>query len=337
MATPITFPVYSETSGAPLPGALGDFTVQAWDAVTGTARPPPAVSEIGAGIYQLAPTDPDEAAGVAVLVSTNHDPPHWLLPVCLPTKENQFIGLLVVDPIDDALWTGAGPALTSWSGSVAPTPVQFGPGVWVIQPTALDIDEDAFGLISYAAGSAGVVIAVGVEHIVTPAPPPPPDAPGLPLPPPPPSITLGDIRIELDEWLRGDAMLVGNDLETDAGLETAMFLSLLLDRYDGEDEDPTRRRGWWADGLETDGDRIGSRLWRAEVAGKLTADVPDQLRAWTREALQWLLDDGVARQLDITPTLTQHGYTLAVDVYRPARNDPARFRFGSAWAAQEAR
>lgn len=166
-----------------------------------------------------------------------------------------------------------------------------------------------------------------------------PEPPQSPLPLPSPSITasLGDIRLTLDAWTRGDALLVGGDLETDEGLETAMFLSLFLDRYADELEDPTERRGWWADGIDGTDDRIGSRLWLAERYGKVTAELPDQLRTWTREALQWVLDDGIARRVDITPTLTDDGYSLAVDVFRPNKTDPTRFRYARTWDAQEAR
>lgn len=338
MADAIPFLVYDDATGAPLVGGVGGFVVSAWDAWLGTTRAAPTVFEVAGG-YELHPSDADETAGTVTLVDAGpgHSPRYQVFTAFKRDNSNQFIALLFTDNAG-ALWTTNGHTL-SWSGTTAPSVVQISAGVFVVLPTAADIAVDASGFVVAEVGALPERYAVGcVPYGEAPAPPPPPEPPpGLPLPSPSLTSSLGDIRLQLDEWLRGDALLVGNDLDTDEGLETAMFISLFLDRYDDTSEDPTQRRGWWADGLETAEDRIGSRLWLAEVAGKLTADLPDKLRTWTREALQWLLDDGVARSLDITPALTRQGYELAVDVYRPAKNDPSRFRFSRVWAAQEAR
>lgn len=338
MATPISFNLVSKLTGLPLAGALGGFTVQAWDAFTAAVRPAPPVVEIGGGVYQVQPTDLDEAAGIAVLVTTGEEPSHWLFAVYRPDRTNQFIPLLFLDALSGARWAGADPARTIWTGDPATYPVKLADGVWVIRPSAQDLLDDAIGKITGATGAEPSEYLVGVKHLLEASPEPPPlPPPGLPLPSPAGGAPLGDLRLTLDEWLRADATLLATDLETDEGLETALFISLFVDRYDETTEDPTQRRGWWADGIDGTEDRIGSRLWRAEVSGKLTADLPDKLRTWTREALQWLLDDGVARELLITPTLTAQGYTLEIDVYRPSQTDPSRFRYSRTWAAQETR
>lgn len=338
MATPIAFNVVSKATGLPVTGALGGFTVQAWDAFSGASRPAPAVVEVGGGIYQVLPTPLEEAAGVAVLITTGEEPSHWLLAVHEADRSNQFIPLLFLDAATGALWAGAGPTQVLWTGDPATAPVGLAAGVWVIRPSALDLDEDAVGLLAAAPGAAPTEYLVGVRHVLGAPPPPDPlPPPGLPLPPPADDDILGDIRLALDEWLRGDAVLAQGDLETDAGLETAIYLSLFLDRYDDTDDDPTQRRGWWADGITGTLDRIGSRLWLAETAGKLTPDLPDKLRTWTREALGWLVEDGVARDLEVTAALTARGYTLEILVYRPSQHDPSRFRFARTWAAQETR
>lgn len=338
MATPIPFNLVSKLTGLPLAGALGGLTLEAWDAFTGGVRAPPAVVEIGAGDYEVQPSDLDEAAGVVLLVTTGEEPSHWLFAIYKSDRSNQFIPLLFLDGVTGARWVGAAPTRTIWTGDPATSPVNLAAGVWVIRPSALDLSEDAIGVITAAAGAVPPEYYVGVRHVLEAVPEPAPlPPPGLPLSTLALAASLGDVRLTLDDWLRGDATLVANDLETDEGLETALFLSLFVDRYDETTEDPTQRRGWWADGIDGTDDRSGSRLWLAEVAGKLTADLPDKLRTWTREATQWLLDDGVARELDITTTLTAQGYTLAVDVYRPEKTDPSRFRFSRVWAAQEKR
>lgn len=138
-----------------------------------------------------------------------------------------------------------------------------------------------------------------------------------------------------------DLSITANDLTADEGLETAVFLSLFLDRRaepgdvlpDGE----TDRRGWWADALPVvAGDRVGSRLWLL-ARSKQTADVLDRAREYALEALRWLTDDRVASKVDVSAEfLPGGGLTLEIVIHRPA-GDPARFRFGRAWDAQEAR
>lgn len=143
-----------------------------------------------------------------------------------------------------------------------------------------------------------------------------------------------------------DFVVSGNDLETDDGLETAVFLSLFLDRRaEDSDELPagqTDRRGWWADEFSTvEGDRIGSRLWLL-ARSKDVASVLPLAKQYAEEALQWLIDDLVAESL--TATVTREVITgrdsallMTIDIARPGKDKPTRFRWNYAWAAQQAR
>lgn len=91
---------------------------------------------------------------------------------------------------------------------------------------------------------------------------------------------------------RFDIALDGPDLATDDGLKTAVILSLHLDaRADGE-------RGWWADALDTETPDTGSLLWQLERT-KTTQATLNTAHDTALEALQWLIDDGIARQLQI--------------------------------------
>lgn len=138
-----------------------------------------------------------------------------------------------------------------------------------------------------------------------------------------------------------DLSIAANDLAGDDGLETAIFLSLFLDRRaepgDVLPEGEADRRGWWGDAVPVvAGDRVGSRLWLL-ARSKGTADVLDRAREYALEALAWLTEDRVASSVDVEAEfLPQGGLGLAVTIRRP-NMDPARFRFGRAWAAQEAR
>lgn len=61
----------------------------------------------------------------------------------------------------------------------------------------------------------------------------------------------------------------------------------------------TDRYGWWGDTYPpVANDRIGSRLWLLSRE-KLTASVQVAAREYAEEALQWLLDDGVAESVTV--------------------------------------
>lgn len=145
------------------------------------------------------------------------------------------------------------------------------------------------------------------------------------------------------EEISADLSIEANDLASDDGLETAVLMSLFLDREAAEGdvlpEGETDRRGWWGDAFPTvDGDKIGSRLWLL-ARSKRTPDVLARAEEYTREALAWLVEDRVASKVDVTTEFVGDGHELgiAVEIYRPGKTDPTSFRFGSTWAAQEAR
>lgn len=140
--------------------------------------------------------------------------------------------------------------------------------------------------------------------------------------------------------LAADLAVEANDLARDDGLETAVLLSLFLDRRaDDGDALPggeSDRRGWWGDALGGAGDdRIGSRLWLLSRE-KQQASVLPQVEEYAREALQWLVDDLVAEGVDVAASIPRAGWLeLAVTIHRPAI-EPVTYRFNAVWSAQGA-
>lgn len=130
------------------------------------------------------------------------------------------------------------------------------------------------------------------------------------------------------------------DLASDAGLDTAVLLSLFTDRRledndtppDGSDD----RRGWWGDQFSAvDGDKIGSRLWLLSRA-KQTQDTLDRAEEYAKEALQWLLDDSVSSRIDVQASWIARGtMELDVQIYRPT-GQTFQKRYNYNWAAQAA-
>ncbi|HEY9105214.1 MAG TPA: phage GP46 family protein [Roseateles sp.] len=149
---------------------------------------------------------------------------------------------------------------------------------------------------------------------------------------------MADIRT-IWRSVGGDWQLAGPSLDEDDGLETAVVLSLFTDRLAGVGEGDvaaTARRGWWGDTFaEVDGDRIGSRLWLL-AREKRTPAVLGRAELYAREALQWLIDDGVARSVSVRAEAVGNlgeVLGLAVTITRSAQ-PVVQFRFESFWKGQ---
>jgi phage gp46-like protein len=164
---------------------------------------------------------------------------------------------------------------------------------------------------------------------------------GLPLPaadgPLPPANATGDIYIMWDNGnAEGDWTLAVGDLQTGQDLETACLVSLFTDRLATPDFTPTDgssdRRGWWADPYNDQ--PLGSNLWQLERAKK-TRDTLGLARRYAADALQWLVDDGVAKEVIVNTSWLGNavGSTflgIGIAIVKPD-GSITRFTFGWAW------
>lgn len=147
---------------------------------------------------------------------------------------------------------------------------------------------------------------------------------------------MSDVRIAW-KGTTGDLALAGFDLERDDGLQTAVLVSLFSDRRAEIDDvlpgAADDRRGWWGDEfLDTPGDRIGSRLWLLGREKQL-ASVVERAREYAVEALQWLVEDGVAARVDVAAEIVRAGMLgLHVRILRPDRSR-VEYRFDHVWGA----
>lgn len=132
-----------------------------------------------------------------------------------------------------------------------------------------------------------------------------------------------------------DVLMIDDDLASDRGLETAVLLSLFLDRRAETDDippsgDPNDRRGWWADQFAAvERDRMGSRLWLLDRSVR-TNETARRAEEYVREALAWMLEDRVASAVDVVIETTANALLIGVELQRPGR-DPLSFRFAHAW------
>lgn len=121
-----------------------------------------------------------------------------------------------------------------------------------------------------------------------------------------------DIQIVTTENNGFDIALDGPDLAADHGLRTAILISLFTDRMAEPDDsipDGTiNRRGWWAN------PQLGSRLWLLGRE-KQTTEVLRRAREYAEEALQWLMDNGIAESVAVTTEWSeQRAGVLAIGV-----------------------
>lgn len=118
------------------------------------------------------------------------------------------------------------------------------------------------------------------------------------------------------------------DLEQDGGLETAVLVSLFSDARAEPDVDTSfleqQPRGWWADTAE---DRFGSLLWTLQRA-KQTDETLARARAYTRDALAWMIRDEIARTVEVSAAWASRGVLwLEVAIARGSSR-----RWASVWA-----
>ncbi len=141
-----------------------------------------------------------------------------------------------------------------------------------------------------------------------------------------------DINVSIDGQTVSTGMVQADPLVR------AVVISLFSWRRANQDDDlPSGDRfGWWGDTFATElNDRIGSRLWLLSRA-KLTNETLTRAEGYVREALQWMIDDGVAARVDVE--VEREGIDrmeIGVTIYRTT-GQPVVLRFSDFWDALNA-
>ncbi len=136
-----------------------------------------------------------------------------------------------------------------------------------------------------------------------------------------------DLKLTFNnDLMEADLLFLNNDIVTDDGLETAIIISLFTDRRasiedDLPDKDNLDLRGWWGDSTsEKDNDKIGSLLWLLERS-KTEQDIINKAELYAKDALQWLIDEGIATEVIITVESIKvsnafYRFDLLVEIFR---------------------
>lgn len=144
---------------------------------------------------------------------------------------------------------------------------------------------------------------------------------------------IGDIGLFEGED-RLDLKVEKNDLTIDDSLKTAVLLSVFTDKRAKSIELPpgqSWRRGWWADLVsEIQGDQHGSKLWLIERE-KQTPEVAERAKEYIEEALQWMIEDGVASSISVSTDISVRGILgIGIEIVRPS-GDRSTFKFDYVW------
>ena len=111
------------------------------------------------------------------------------------------------------------------------------------------------------------------------------------------------LTVTVDGQRTSLGLLQDIDNDTRDPLVRAVVLSLFTwRRANADDALPNprgSRMGWWGDSFPpAPNDRIGSRLWLLSRS-KLMDTTVQQAQDYAREALRWLVDDGVAARVEV--------------------------------------
>jgi len=133
-----------------------------------------------------------------------------------------------------------------------------------------------------------------------------------------------------------DLVIENGDLKPDNSFETAVLISIFSDRFVPVEDLPfgnTDQMGWWADQIsKPQTDLIGSRIWTLDRS-KVDLNIESSLEEFVREALNWLVEDGIADRLVVTATkISFERVDVECLIFKP---DGDNIPFQFVWDGQE--
>jgi len=128
---------------------------------------------------------------------------------------------------------------------------------------------------------------------------------------------MADFQFRYDEQKGYYDLVISDDgsLADENSLDNAVNMSLFCDKRADESEVqvPELRRGWWGNTLNDDGYEIGSKLWLLEQR-RASGNTLNDARDYIYDCLQWMLDNGIIRDLKVQ-TSYQNRNTILANVH----------------------
>lgn len=134
----------------------------------------------------------------------------------------------------------------------------------------------------------------------------------------------------MELWLTVNGKRVNDSSQLDP-LTRAVVISFFTHRRADPDDNADVPMGWWGDTWPAvANDRYGSKLWLLQRS-KLTNALVNTVRTYLRDALQWMLDDGVVSRIDIDVQRTGIN-ELSNQVVLWRRDGPVIISFSDLWS-----
>jgi len=106
------------------------------------------------------------------------------------------------------------------------------------------------------------------------------------------------------------------DFELDTTIENPINASMLTNARADVSEVPIAkdRGGWWGNELfETIGHQFGSKLYLLKQR-RFTEETKNIATDYIRKGLQWLIDDGIVKDINVTATLIYGSNTIEAEI-----------------------
>jgi Mu-like prophage protein gp46 len=147
---------------------------------------------------------------------------------------------------------------------------------------------------------------------------------------------MSDLALSQSANGRFDLDFSGNDLHLTDSLKNAVLLSLGIWASvrvpDGNAVLEPQISGWWGSSL--DDIELGSTIWKS-FSDKVGEPVLDKIDAAVTQALKWMIDDGVAK--DVVPDtsiLSKNSVEIVVKIIRPDSSEE-EYKWQVNWEATE--
>lgn len=134
----------------------------------------------------------------------------------------------------------------------------------------------------------------------------------------------------MELWLTVNGTRVNASSQLDP-LTRAVVISFFTHRRADPDDNADVPMGWWGDTWPAvANDRYGSKLWLLQRS-KLTNALVNTVRTYLRDAVQWMLDDGVVSRIDIDIQRTGIN-ELSNQIVLWRRDGPVIISFNDLWS-----
>ena len=145
---------------------------------------------------------------------------------------------------------------------------------------------------------------------------------------------MSDLCLEKTDRQDFDLAFKGGDLVLSDSLQMSVILSIACwcrdVPYDGAAILEPSIGGWWADAMNEM--PIGSRLWTL-FRSKLTTPTLKNAESLIKDALKWMVDDGVAKDVKVSSgNGGKHTAWFIVEIVKP-NGDTEQFKYETNWEA----